>query len=114
LETLRLLKKKLLLITLFLAGVFGGLQLIGKSKGLSWTYLNRTVYPGTNKIVLSESVQWAIGDEIVITSTAFGQWQSEAFTITNIDLDQITLQLNDTLKYKHIGLYFARFCCKIN
>jgi hypothetical protein len=103
---MRLFKKKLLFITLCFAGVFGGLQLIGKSKGLSWTYLHKTAYPGTNKIVLLESVQWTIGDEIVITSTAFGPWQSEAFKITNIDFDQITLQLNDTLKYKHIGLYF--------
>lgn len=85
------------------SGVFGGLDLFGKEIGKTWTQLALTADAGSNKIVLSEEVEWAAGDDIVIGPTSFDPWQTESFKITSIDLDNVTLTLNDTLRYKHIG-----------
>ncbi|XP_060567723.1 fibrocystin-L-like [Ruditapes philippinarum] len=83
-------------------GVFGGFDLFGRETGTSWTNLKFSANTGDRKIVLSEKVQWLKGDEIVISPTGFGPWQSETFKIISIGNDQSTIELNDTLKFKHI------------
>jgi hypothetical protein len=86
--------------------VFGGLDLFGKDVGTTWTELAATVNAGSNTITLKEQVQWSVDDEIVVGSTSFNVWQTESFKITAIASDNVTLTLNETLKYKHIGKHF--------
>ena len=88
---------------IFVLGVFGGLDLHGKDVGLSWTQLATTVNSGSNQIVLSEQVSWSVGDDIVISPTSFNPWETESFRITAVAADNVTLTLNETLKYRHIG-----------
>ncbi|XP_053388767.1 fibrocystin-L-like isoform X2 [Mercenaria mercenaria] len=83
-------------------GVFGGLDLIGEDKGVAWTYLDDTANLGSRRIVLLEKVRWSKGDEIVISATGLGPGQSETFKIDSVGTDQVTIALNDTLKFQHI------------
>ncbi|XP_060573258.1 fibrocystin-L-like isoform X2 [Ruditapes philippinarum] len=84
-------------------GVFGGLDLFGKDVGNTWTELATTATAGSNKIVLSDQVQWSSGDEIVLGPTSFDPWQTESFKIESVASDNITLTLNTTLKHSHIA-----------
>ncbi|XP_053372863.1 fibrocystin-L-like [Mercenaria mercenaria] len=82
-------------------GVFGGLDLFGKDVGRTWTELATTATAGSNKIVLTDQVQWSQGDEIVVGPTGFDPWQTESFKIEAVASDNVTLTLNSTLKYLH-------------
>lgn len=62
-----------------------------------------TASPGSNTIVLAQQVGWSAGDDIVLGSTSFDPWQTESFKIVSIASDNVTLTLNDTLKFKHTG-----------
>jgi len=59
--------------------------------------------PGSNQIVLKEPVRWSTGSEIVIGPTSYNVREAESFKINSISSDMVTLTLNDTLRYKHIG-----------
>ncbi|XP_052805044.1 fibrocystin-L-like isoform X2 [Mya arenaria] len=84
-------------------GVFGGLDLFGKDKGRTWTQLASTADAGSDTIVLAEPVEWEVGDDIVIAPTSYNAWESEGVRITAIAGDNMTLTLNDTLKYRHVA-----------
>lgn len=86
-------------------GVFGGLDLFGKDVGATWTELGATANAGSNRIVLKEQVGWSAGDDIVLGSSSFDPWQTESFRIVSIDADNVTLTLNDSLRYKHTAHY---------
>ncbi len=58
-------------------GVFGQLDLHGKPRRVTWTRLNRSVEAGDRIIELSESVDWQIGEEIIITTTSFSMEETE-------------------------------------
>ena len=64
-------------------GVYGGLDIHGVAKNVSWTYLNETVHVGSNLINLAVPVDWNIGDEIMITTTTYIANQNEIFKIRN-------------------------------
>ena len=70
---------------------------------MAWTLIASTVNVGDNQIVLSEPVTWSADDDIVIGPTSFNPWETESFKITSVASDNVTLTLNDTLRYKHIG-----------
>jgi cell migration-inducing and hyaluronan-binding protein len=83
-------------------GVMGGtLDLHGDNR-LSWTRLAATALRGSNQITLDQSVNWQVGDRIVITSTDYDPLQAEEFTITAVSGAQVTL--NAPLKYMHWGV----------
>ena len=88
----------------FITAVFGGLDLHGKDKGITWTKLASTANAGSNQLTLVDAVGWEIGDEIVLGPTSYNVWETESFKITAISADNKTLTVNDTLMYKHIGL----------
>ena len=77
--------------------------MFGKDVGVTWTQLSATAAAGANQIVVSEPVGWSAGDDIVIGPTSYNPWETESFRITNVAADQMTLTLNSTLRYKHVG-----------
>jgi hypothetical protein len=81
----------------------GRMQLFG-SKGslIPWTRLSATAIAGSSRICLSETVDWAIGDTIVITTTDFDPHFTEKRTITAI-LKQSCLHIDAPLEYMHYG-----------
>ena len=84
-------------------GVYGGLDIHGKPRNVSWTTLQTTAYIGDNKITLMKAVDWQVGEQIVITTTSFRPMQTEVFAIIAVSADRKTLTLNSTLIYDHLG-----------
>lgn len=86
-------------------GVFGGLDLHGKNHTATWTTLSQTADSGANQITLTDAVDWAVNDEIVITATSYKAWEVEIRKISAVSADKKTLTLNATLANKHICKY---------
>ena len=84
-------------------GVYGGLDIHGKPRNVSWTTLQTTASIGDNKITLVKAVDWQVGEQIVITTTSFRPLQTEVFTISAVSADRKMLTLNSTLIYDHLA-----------
>jgi hypothetical protein len=69
---------------------------------VTWTTLAQTAASGANQISLTDAVDWAVNDEIVITSTSYMAWEVEIRKISALSADKKTLTLNATLSHKHI------------
>ena len=52
-------------------GVYGGLDIHGKPRDVSWTKLATTVRAGNNTIELIEPVDWIAGEQIMVVTTQF-------------------------------------------
>ena len=79
----------------------GRLELHGIEKK-SWTQINATANAGDASITLKETVNWEVGDEIVIASTDFDGRQAEKRTITAIN--GLVLSLDAPLVFMHWGI----------
>ncbi|MDN3664004.1 G8 domain-containing protein [Algibacter miyuki] len=95
-----------------MGNAFMGTKLIGVMSGArlelhgivkkTWTQLNATASSGVTSITLKETMDWEIGDEIVIASTDFDPHQAEKRTITSVS--GTTIGLNTPLTYMHWGV----------
>ncbi|CAF2125989.1 unnamed protein product [Rotaria magnacalcarata] len=83
-------------------GVLGGLDLHGIPHNVSWTRLASTASAGQTSITLSEPVDWAIGNEIILTTTDTRIEHSERRTIDAINGPGTVITLNSALTYTHI------------
>ncbi|CAF3091006.1 unnamed protein product [Rotaria socialis] len=81
-------------------GVLGGLDLHGIPRTVSWTRLGATAASGQNTIVLSQLVDWVVGDEIIVTTTDTSIGHTERHTIASVNRTIITTQI--ALAYTHI------------
>jgi hypothetical protein len=81
-------------------GVYGGLDLHGIPRQPSWTRLSVTASAGSNQLVLIESVDWLIGEEIVVSTTSYDPFQTEIFKITNVVKNIV--KLNASLQFDHV------------
>ena len=88
---------------MFLAAVFGALELHGIEHDVYWTNLQTTATAGSQTITLKESVDWQVGDEIIITPTGYTLHETERFFITAVDPAGSSLTLDRTLDYTHLG-----------
>ena len=86
-------------------GVLGGLDLHGLPHSVSWTRLNTTALSGQNSIRLSEPIDWAIGNEIIITTTDTNLEHTERHTIANISSDRLTIMTATPLVYTHVVIH---------
>jgi hypothetical protein len=86
-------------------GVLGGLDLHGLPRDVTWTRLGSTAASGQNTIVLSEPVDWLVGDEIIVTTTDTSIGHTERHTIANISSNQTTITTVAALAYTHIVIY---------
>jgi hypothetical protein len=86
-------------------GVLGGLDLHGLPRNVTWTRLNTTATSGQNTIVLSESVDWNVGDEIIVTTTDISIGHTERHTIASISSNGMTITTVAALAYTHIVIY---------
>ena len=88
-----------------ITGVFGGLDLHGKSSALSWTHLLQTAEAGATSLVVQEPVDWLAGDQIVIAPTGLDMEETEIRLITAVSEDQMTLTwaVDQPLLHKHYG-----------
>lgn len=84
----------------------GKLILNGNRRRSNWLKLAQTITPGQNFLVLdqpllSRSLNWSIGDEIVVGPTSYKPSESETFRIT--DIQGNTIYINGSFLYKHAG-----------
>lgn len=78
----------------------GEIQMVGEAR-VGWTRLDATANQGEAALTLESAPDWRVGDQIAVASTDFDYAQSEEFTITQIQGNQI--QLDAPLQYTHWG-----------
>ncbi|CAF3595884.1 unnamed protein product [Rotaria sordida] len=81
--------------------VLGGIDLHGISHRITWTRLAMTAVPGQNIITLSQSVNWVVGDEIIITTTDTNISHTERHRIVNIQ-NATVIYTATPLAYTHL------------
>ncbi|XP_073714529.1 fibrocystin-L [Misgurnus anguillicaudatus] len=84
-------------------GVFGSLDLHGMPHNVYHTKLANTVQAGNNTLSLEETVDWKVGDQILLSTTSYDPWQTEIRTISTVSDDGRTLILDWPVSYTHIG-----------
>lgn len=84
-------------------GVFGGLDLHGRPRSVTWTRLRSTAQAGSSSFTLVEPVDWRIGDKIIMTTTSYIANQTEVLNITGISGDKKTITVSNPLVYTHIA-----------
>ncbi|XP_051729532.1 LOW QUALITY PROTEIN: fibrocystin-L-like [Ctenopharyngodon idella] len=84
-------------------GVFGSLDLYGIPHNVYHTKLASTSQAGNSTLSLQESVDWKVGEMILLSTTSYDPWQTEIRTITAISDYGRTLTLDQPLLYTHIG-----------
>ncbi len=84
-------------------GVFGGIDIHGRARNVSWTTLSSNAFVGSNQIKLANSVDWQIGEEIILTTTSYTATETEVFKIQAVSADRLTLTLNGSLLYNHVS-----------
>ncbi|CAM4838655.1 unnamed protein product, partial [Rotaria magnacalcarata] len=83
-------------------GVLGGLDLHGIPRNVSWTRLGATAASGQNTIVLSQPVDWVVGDEIIVTTTDTSIGHTERRTIASVNVNRTIITTQTALAYTHI------------
>ena len=84
-------------------GVYGGLDLHGKSRKPVWTTLKESSLQNSSTIQLAEPVDWLPGEIIIIGSTSYHPNQTEIFEIVSKSDDNKILTLNSSLSYDHMA-----------
>uniref|UniRef100_A0A3P9KTK4 Polycystic kidney and hepatic disease 1 (autosomal recessive)-like 1 n=1 Tax=Oryzias latipes TaxID=8090 RepID=A0A3P9KTK4_ORYLA len=84
-------------------GVFGVLELYGLPHSVYHTKLAATADAGSSTLNLAKSVDWQVGDEIVISTTSYNTSETEKRQLTAVSADGRTLTLNQPLAHTHIG-----------
>nr|XP_055075127.1 fibrocystin-L-like [Misgurnus anguillicaudatus] len=88
-------------------GVFGSLDLYGMPHNVSHTKLANTVQAGNNTLSLEATVDWKVGDQILLSTTSYDPWQTEIRTITAVLNNGRTLILDRPVSYTHIGQRYS-------
>jgi hypothetical protein len=81
--------------------VIGTVNLIGRSRPVTWTKLASTAYAGATTLQMSQSVQgaWFAGDQLAIAPTEYDYTQIDEVTIKSVSGSTVTL--TSPLKYTH-------------
>ena len=74
--------------------------------GTSWVRLASTLEPTDNTLILDRPVDWAEGDQIVVTTTDYLPGHSEQFTIETVSADKQTITVKESAQYTHNGDLF--------
>ncbi|XP_073714829.1 fibrocystin-L [Misgurnus anguillicaudatus] len=88
-------------------GVFGSLDLYGMPHNVTHTKLANTVQAGNNTLFLEKTVDWKVGDQILLSTTSYDPWQTEIRTISAVSDDGRTLILDRPVSYTHIGQKYS-------
>ncbi|XP_068603731.1 PKHD1 like 1, tandem duplicate 1 [Brachionichthys hirsutus] len=84
-------------------GVFGTLELYGQPHNVYHAKLAATAPARSNTLTLAKSVDWTVGDEVVVSTTSYNAWETEKRQITDVSGDGRILTLNLPLAHTHIG-----------
>ena len=53
------------------------LSMYGKERVKTWTMLSATINPGDNQFTVEDTIDWQVGEKIVVASTDFDHNQAE-------------------------------------
>jgi hypothetical protein len=81
--------------------VMGGEFSVFAAPRVSWARLSQTARAGTRTLVLDRSVNWAAGNNIVLSPTDFNPFEAEQRRISSVSGNTVTLSSN--LRYSHYG-----------
>jgi hypothetical protein len=81
----------------------GGIDLHGTPVVPAWTQLGATAEVGEAILVLTESVNWRVGQAVVVASSNFSMHEAEQLTITSVSDDNRTIGVAPPLQYMHFG-----------
>uniref|UniRef100_A0A3P8VH65 PKHD1 like 1, tandem duplicate 2 n=1 Tax=Cynoglossus semilaevis TaxID=244447 RepID=A0A3P8VH65_CYNSE len=84
-------------------GVFGQLELYGLPHNVYHTKLGATANAGSNTVTLSQSVDWQVGSDIVISTSSYNTWETEKRKVTAVSSDGRVLTLDLPLTHTHLG-----------
>jgi hypothetical protein len=83
--------------------VLGNLSLHGAPRARTWTKLARSLQPGDKQMTLAAPVDWAVGDQIVVTPTRWDPAEAEVATVNGVVNGGLTVLLQAPVKYPHLG-----------
>eukprot|EP00899_Mesostigma_viride_P025002 jgi/Mesvir1/5687/Mv15702-RA.1 len=75
----------------------------GLPKTPSWTSLSANAAAGATSLTLSEPVNWAVGDEVVVTASSYLPEEAEVRVITGVEAGGTRLRLDQPLEFSHLG-----------
>ena len=73
----------------------------GKVRTKTWTMISNTINSGDSTFDVLDSIDWEVGEEIVVASTSFNHHEAEKRTITSINGTTITV--DEPFSNKHYG-----------
>ena len=68
---------------------------------MKWTRLASTVAAGSTTLQLEETVDWSVGDEVMLTTSDLNPWHTETFRLAAVS--GTTLTLSTPVQHRHIG-----------
>ena len=74
----------------------------GAPRTKTWSSLSATVSPNSTQLTVVDSVDWQVGEEIVVASTSFEWTEAERRTITAISGSTITV--DTPFQFQHIAV----------
>ena len=77
------------------------LSMHGEVRTTTWTQLETTASAGSSTLTVQDSVDWRVGEEIVVASSSFNHRHAEQRTITAISGKTITV--DSPFNYKHFA-----------
>ena len=80
----------------------GSLEIHGRDR-IEWTHLGVSAAAGATSLTLSEAVDWAVGDKILVTSSRASWNEAEALEITSVSADSKTVSFVTPLAFPHNG-----------
>jgi hypothetical protein len=91
----------------------GQLEIHGRKRLRTWTFLNETAYAGQNYFKMTEKVDWAPGEKLVMAGSTgnIGSFNLPNFGIDEVvvqeNIDGYTIVVTEPLEYTHTAeLYF--------
>lgn len=69
------------------------MSMYGRPRNSTWTTIANTINPGDTNFTVSSSVDWQVGESIVVASTSFFHNESEKATIVAVNNRSITVDV---------------------
>lgn len=79
-------------------------DMYGTPRLKTWSELTATANVGDTSITISDTVDWAVGEVIVIASTSTDHYEAERRTISTIDTVNKLITFDDPLLHQHLSV----------
>ncbi|XP_038131411.1 PKHD1 like 1, tandem duplicate 1 isoform X2 [Cyprinodon tularosa] len=84
-------------------GVFGTLDLYGQPPNVYHTKLAATAAAGSMTLVLTQAVDWKVGDQVAVSTSSYSASETEKHRISAVSADGLILTLSQPLSHTHVG-----------